>query len=91
MARGANKVVTSSISWKTIGSDLLGTGIDLGKQYLGAKTQAQIDASKRETMEKAAQTDASIAKSKATTVVLIGVGLLAVVVAFKTLKKSKVI
>ena len=84
---GTNKVTTNSLSWSEMGSSLFETGIDLSKSYVGNKMQLQIDASKRDTMDKAAQTDTAMAGTKAKTFLFVGVGLIAVIIGIKIFKK----
>ncbi len=72
---GTNKVSNQSLDWSAMTQDLFDTGLSAGKQLLSNKLQLQVDASKRETMEKSAQTDTAIAGVKAKTYLMVGVGL----------------
>ena len=86
---GTNKVSNQSLDWSAMTQDLFDTGLSAGKQILSNKLQLQINASKRDTMEKAAQTDTAIAGAKAKTYLMVGAGLVMAIIAFKMLKKFR--
>jgi len=86
---GVNKVSNLSLDWSAMTQDLFTSGLSLGTEYLAAKTRMQVDASKRETMEKSAQTDSAMMGAKAKTYFMIGAGLVVTVIAFKMLRKFR--
>lgn len=86
---GTNKISNQSLDWSAMTQDLFSTALSGGQQYLSSKLQLQVDASKRDTMEQAAQTDGAIAKTKAKTYFMVGAGIALTVIAFKMIRKFR--